>query len=287
VVTRKAVAAWLWIGLLLADAAAGAQPSPAETSAEARDARGEDAKRLFHEGVDLLAAMRWSEAEARFRQSVELVPRASSLYNWALALCALERYGECADAAQRVLEIADPHEHAEYREYAARLRERALASAAPPPPAPTESVAPEPAPVPVPEPVQAPAPRPAQPVEMHATAAAADRAEERGLSPGWFVIGGGALVLVGALVTGLLANAADDDFTEQCPGARDCDPSLMGLGERTERLALATDILLVTGAAAVGTGVTMLWLVDDGGDGPTPAARRPSGVVLTLRGRLP
>lgn len=270
-VTHGAIAALIVLAAMFAHVAS-AQPTEPEARGPGEEPNAAEAKRLFHEGVELLSSERWSEAEARFRRSVELMPRASSLYNWALSLLELERYAECVEVTDRVLLLADAVEQAEYRENAAKLRERALAAQAQAAAAvPQEEVAAA---------KVATAPPKDSSVVRGPPAAIAttdDDADHAGVSPGWFVVGGGALVLAGALVTSLLARSADEDFTERCPGARDCDPSLMSLGDRAKRLAIATDILLAAGAAAVGTGVTIV-LLDDG-DEP--------GVALSLRGRLP
>ena len=100
-------------------------------------------------------------------------------------------------------------------------------------------------------------------------------------------IAGGALLLAGALVTGLLAQDADNAFTKACPEARDCDRSLMSLGARTERLALATDILLAAGGLTLGTGVTLLLLDDDDTAEGRPTAGAIHGAGLALHGRWP
>lgn len=239
------------------------------------------AKRLFHEGIDLVAEGRWSEAEASFRSSVELVERASALYNWALALCTLQRFEQCAQVVDRLLALAPGDEQtAQYRDYGLKLRERALQAAAPQPvsaAAPAVSTS------------QASAPEPRFTAEggravlpaVHAPRphTSADHSEG-GLSAAWIVAGSGALLLTGALVTAILADSADREFMSQCPDAQDCDPSLKPLARRAKTLALATDILLATGAAAVGTGVT-LWIIERG-DSPGVA-----GAGVALRGSLP
>jgi hypothetical protein len=227
---------------------------------------------------------------------VELVPRASSLYNLALALFSLERYAECVQVTDRVVEVADPADQAAYREYAGKLRERALAAAVAAqsaeraaPPAPTPSAPDANAPSQLDAPIlSVPAPSPSAPVvSVHALPVAKGDPADGGIpAPGWFVIGGGALALAGALVTGLLANSADDAFTHECPDARGCDPAVKPLAQRAQRLALATDILLATGVVACGTGVTLL-LVDDGGEDDTRALGTVHGVGLALSGELP
>jgi hypothetical protein len=246
-----------------------------------------EAKRLFHEGVELLSADRWAEAEDRFRRSVELTPRASSLYNWALALLSLQRYRECIEVTDRLLTLTHPLEHAEYRQHATELRERAQAAEAQPvatPPAPLAAEPPAAQPPPVTPPAPGLKPSPAT-IPLAVAPAALASPDDDGIAPGWYLMSGGAVLLVGALVAGLLANAADEDFVEQCPDARDCDPRLKSIGERAERFAIATDILLATSAAAVGTGVTVL-LLDSGELAGSRKATRVSGVALSLRGNL-
>ncbi len=265
-----------WIGaslLLLCSAAAGlaaAQQGAGATDDPEQAARALQAKRLFDEGVELLAAEQWADAEARFRSSVELVPRASSLYNLALSLLELGRYAECIETTERVLALADPIAQDEYRQYAMQLRERAVAAraqvqaaaAAEPQPAPVAAAASQP--------VRARANRPVP---------AREPVERASRTPAWFVAGGGAALLAGALVTGLLAMNEDADFSERCPTGRGCDPALRSVAERAEGLALATDILLVAGAATLGTGITLLLLHDDDAD-----AMR--GAALVLGGRF-
>ena len=47
------------------------------------------------------------------------------------------------------------------------------------------------------------------------------RATDTSSTPGWVVLGAGAVVLIGALVMGVLANAADDEFTAKCGGIKE------------------------------------------------------------------
>jgi hypothetical protein len=80
--------------------------------------------------------------------------------------------------------------------------------------------------------------------------------------PAIVLLSAGGAALVGALVTGLLANSADNEFTDKCGGVTNCSPSLRPLQQRTEDLALATDVLLGAGVALGGVGLTLL-LVND------------------------
>jgi hypothetical protein len=316
-----------------------AWPGSARAQVEA-----DEAKRLFDLGVESLANQRWDDAEQQFRRSVELVRRASSLYNLALALFELRRFRECVEITDQVLAAADPTDPQKYREHAAQLRERALSALA----VLTLSIEPENASVRVDgedsathgtertlllEPgvrrVAASAegrseqelllelkagerrqhtfklqPLPAEPEQLARTSAAAATrpvstgapqdadtgapASRSSRNTAWWVMGAGGAVLIGALVTGLIAHAADQDFIRQCPGAKQCDPALKPLQSRAQRLALATDLLLIAGTAAVGTGVT-LWLLSDSDSessvkrGSTRWSLRAAGVQLAGR----
>jgi hypothetical protein len=79
------------------------------------------------------------------------------------------------------------------------------------------------------------------------------------LGPLLTVSGGGA-VLISALVTGLLADAAADELKRNCGGDNVCPDYLEDVRERGDRLKLATNVLLGVGGAAVAVG-TGWWLL--------------------------
>lgn len=97
----------------------------------------------------------------------------------------------------------------------------------------------------------------------------------------WALVTTGAAVLVGALVTGVLAKDADDEFVAECAGTTDCDPALRAKQDEAARLALASDILLATGSAAVLGGIGVALLHDESG-----VRERPAGALLRVRLRL-
>ena len=104
---------------------------------------------------------------------------------------------------------------------------------------------------------------------VHGQAAAVSDARERESSspvPAIVLLSAGGAALVAALVTGLLANDADNEFTRKCGGVTNCSPSLKPLQQRTEDLALATDVLLGAGIALGGVGLTLLLVNDGPGD---------------------
>ncbi len=120
------------------------------------------------------------------------------------------------------------------------------------------SVPPAPAPTP---PAPAPAPPPRHVVEE-------DAAGPRSLGlAGTLSAGAGGLLLAGGSVTGLWALSVDRDLKSACEAGH-CPSSRQSDIDKLDRLTLATNLLLATGAVAAVSGV-VLWLVDD------EAAREP------------
>ena len=65
------------------------------------------ARRLFNEGLGLAESGRWAEALSAFRQSAELVPRASTSYNIANALYRLDRPVDALEELDRYDELPE------------------------------------------------------------------------------------------------------------------------------------------------------------------------------------
>jgi hypothetical protein len=122
----------------------------------------------------------------------------------------------------------------------------------------------------------------------------ADVSEGKKRSPvPWIVMGSGAALMVGGAITGLLALKTKSDLDSACPEGG-CPP---GSGfesdvSRGKTLALMTDVLMITGAVALGTGVALLFLMK-GNKKEQQTARRerptasvgcgPHGCMGTLR----
>lgn len=118
--------------LLIAVALLRAAPAFAQgdgsTDAESAGMTSADAARAaFNDGLRHLRAEQWAEAEAAFRRSLELVPRASTRYNLALVLFKQRRVRESLVAIDALLaappEAGDERHHA----YAKTLRPLVLA----------------------------------------------------------------------------------------------------------------------------------------------------------------
>jgi hypothetical protein len=101
---------------------------------------------------------------------------------------------------------------------------------------------------------------------------------------------GGAL-LIGSVVTGVLALNEKADLDDRCTLGEtgdQCDPTLSDTRDSAETLAIVTDVLWITGTVAVGTGL-LLYLLSDGDEesgAGVSASVGPSGGHLALRGRF-
>jgi hypothetical protein len=78
-----------------------------------------------------------------------------------------------------------------------------------------------------------------------------------------YVAGGSGAALIGtSVVTGLLASAKASELKKECDG-KTCDASLESVKESAVSLAVATDVLWISGAVILGAGVT-LFVLDHG-----------------------
>jgi len=98
---------------------------------------------------------------------------------------------------------------------------------------------------------------------------ASDADDGGGPSPApWIVVGAGGALIVAAVVTGVLAMDERSTLDALCPTRSSCGDGFEDPRGRGEALAIATDALWITGAAAVGAG--LIWaIVDAAGDGAT------------------
>jgi hypothetical protein len=79
--------------------------------------------------------------------------------------------------------------------------------------------------------------------------------------PQAIVAGSGAVLIIAGGVVGLLALDAKSDFDSACPANQKvCDRSAQHKRDSADRLALASDVLWISGAAAVASGA-IWWLV--------------------------
>jgi hypothetical protein len=90
---------------------------------------------------------------------------------------------------------------------------------------------------------------------------------------GWVAVGVGGAALIAGIATGSTALRNNADIKDNCPDGV-CGPAMYDTVDRTEALALATDILLPVGGAAVVVGVLLLTVFREKN---SPVALMPAG----------
>jgi len=296
--------------------AAETAASQLEESPTAREAR-----LAFEDGVRLMRSEAWLAAETRFRASLALVSRSSTAYNLAFVLFKQRRLQESIAILRDVLESADDdryREHAQALVTHARGQLATLSLSVTPGTARvlvdgeplsqtgaprllqidpgTHSIA-----------VSSPGfasqtfeivvkpgvtltraialERVSGDAPVASTSAPRDRAraEPSANTVGpWLTVGVGAALLAGAVVTGIMAKAADDEFRKSCPELHDCDPALRSKSDKALLFARVTDGLLVTGSVAVIGG--LIWRVSTTTSAASPT--RPRAALITAGGRF-
>jgi hypothetical protein len=132
------------------------------------------------------------------------------------------------------------------------------------------------------------APSPDRPPAAHGRSPGLSASEQdsgsRSIAP-WFIVGAGGALLGAAAVTGVMAKKADDDFVERCPRVEDCSRALEPLQTRAGTLAVATNVLLVSGGVAVLSGFAWWYFTPEPPQGKLRAAAAvtPQGVELRLQ----
>jgi tetratricopeptide (TPR) repeat protein len=88
----------------------------------------------------------------------------------------------------------------------------------------------------------------------------------------YVLLGVGGAMMIGGVVTGLMASSKHSELEEQCPN-NPCDASLQDLADEGQTLALTADVLLFGGIAVAATG-GVLWFLNRNAssDGEQPVA---------------
>ena len=73
----------------------------------------------------------------------------------------------------------------------------------------------------------------------------------------WIVVGAGGALVVASVITGVLALDARSSLTSMCSADGACPPGYESTQSSGQALAITTDVLWITGALAVGTGVVL------------------------------
>ncbi len=111
-----------------------------------------------------------------------------------------------------------------------------------------------------------------------------------GLAP-WLLIGAGGALVVGGLVVGGLALGKKSELDDLCPTMTTCNPGFDDVRSEGQTLAVVSDVLWITGAAAAATGLVLAIVSLAGGDdeGPAPTASfacTADGCRAAVRGRF-
>ncbi|MFO8073001.1 MAG: tetratricopeptide repeat protein [Polyangia bacterium] len=268
----------LWLALLLAaprlaaeeapDPLAGEKTDPKAQEAE-REAAGEDearARKAYAAAEEHFAAGRYQEALQGFSEAYEISQRADLLYN--LAVCH-ERLGDAERAAARYRLYLEKKPDAEDAEQVRARLEKLVPSG------PARQQAP---------PEEEPAAR-RDDRELIDLEPAAEEEPGEVFWPG-VVIGAGGLVLASGALTTIAAYKKYHDLDVGCSPS--CSEAKVS---RVKSIAVAADVQLGIGAAAVAAGAIWWILGDDGeAEGGARLAVSPAvgngGAGAVLRGRF-
>lgn len=102
------------------------------------------------------------------------------------------------------------------------------------------------------------------------------------------LMGAGGAMVVGGVVTGLLAKGAQGELDDACSDMKKmCPESLEDNVDKAKGLAMVTNVLWIGGAVLAGLGVTLL-LLDDGEEPPVSAGFGfgPDGAGMNVRGQF-
>ena len=92
-----------------------------------------------------------------------------------------------------------------------------------------------------------------------------DESDQSNVLP-WALMGGGAALVAGSLIPGLMANSKANELEQACPSKQNCDPALQDERDSAATLAVVSDVLWITGLVSAGVGVTLFVLDLPSGD---------------------
>jgi tetratricopeptide (TPR) repeat protein len=219
---------------------------PLRTGAQSDD-QEQRARVHFESGRLHYEAGRFARAAEEFEQAYELSDKADLLYNLFLAHRDAGQLEQAIDALEQYLQdVPDPPNRSKLEARLATMRAQLESGRA-------EDGAP---------------PADAAPADVTLDGEKLDD-ETSGLPVGPIAtLGAGGALLVGALITGIMAKGAESDLDDACPGRVDCDPADASIRDRMNRLGVATDVLWITGAVAAAGG--LIWLLVSGRSDEAP-----------------
>jgi len=251
----------------LAVAAAGLAPAPG--AAQEPTDKDEEARYHFNLGQVAYNSGRFVDAAEEFEEAYRLSNRSALLYNIFLARRDAGQLGLAIQALERFLELEpDSPDAPAIRRRLENMRriyeeQGGEPTTEPPPPGPTE------------EPPPAEEPPPEEPVVD-------DGGDQDGGGggvsiPGVVLVGVGGAMVIGGVVTGVLALQSESDLEDAC-GNGPCPPGFEDDIDQGRRRAVLTDVLIPLGVVTAGVGVVLMVLgVGAGGDdGDETGSRGPA-----------
>ncbi|HEX7478643.1 MAG TPA: hypothetical protein VF331_12605 [Polyangiales bacterium] len=227
----------------------------------------ERARTHFEAGRAYYDEARYDDAAREFDEAYRLSNRPALLLNLSqaferalhfdLAIAVLQRYLQMLPAAPDRKTVEGRIAHLQ------ELQQRLAASNAPAPQQP--QAAPQPAAAPA---QLQPAPQPAAAAAPAAATAPEDSHHLR--VPAFILFGTGGAAVIGAVITGLLADSKYSSLSTSCKGTL-CKQSAQSDIDSGKSLALVSTVLTGVGIAAAGTGLVLL-LLDGKHDGEQPPA---------------
>jgi tetratricopeptide (TPR) repeat protein len=254
---------------LLAQAPVEAAPVPEAASSEqaaeeqrAMQAMDAEARQHFQLGRTFYDSGRFQQAVEEFEAAYKLSGRPQLLYNVYVAQRDVGELQEAVDALRAYLDqVPDAPDRVNLKARLESLEAQAKRQAE------QEALA---------------AKASAQPVAEPKT-----RTEIQRSKVPFIVAGAGGGMLLGSVITGVLAKGKADDLDESCGGST-CPVSEQSNVDSTRTLAITTDVLWSVGAATAITGV-VLWLtgaLDTEREVPVSLNVTPNGISTTLSGRF-
>jgi hypothetical protein len=240
----------LWILLSVALLA----PPFAHAQRRRVDASDAEARRRFRTGQAHYQNGEFPEAAADFEEAYRLSHRSRLLFNAYLAYRDMQDLPNSARALRQFLQEDQDVVPSEREQLQARLAaiDRALAGG--------QSTMPS---------------GPAGPSGPSGPSVTPAGTSGGGLSPVGFIVGGIGIALgLAAIAPGLLSTDDYNLLTMQCSSSLRCDddPMLREARTRGEMLAIVTDVLWITGAAALVAGVVLIFALTEGGESAPASA---------------
>ena len=234
---------------------------PSEPVAPEKDAVSEDAeaeaKRLYGEADAHYAAGRYDKAIESFRKAYELSNKAALLFNIANAYERNGDYQEAADYLSRYAESSVATDISSIKERIKRLetnaaeklqreideKNRAKEKDEAPPVVNTTPTGPK---RPIIEPARS--------------------GETRSRTSAWVLLGVGAAIVTGGVVTGVVSRSIGNDARDLCSGDNVCPDDASSDLDRERNLGIAADITMGVGVLTAGVGLYLLLRADRGND---------------------